>query len=390
MYDFDHGAQRRGTGCIKWDIQARDESGRGDLLPFSIADADYRTYPPVVEALKTRADNGVIGYADPDDRYFEAIEGWCERRHGWKIQRDWIVPVGGLVTSIAYCLEAMTSPGAKVIVQTPVYDPFFSVVEATGRTLVCNPLILDGSGYHIDFDGLRALAEQGAEFLIFCSPHNPVCRVWTKEELAGVAEICREYGIVIFSDEIHWDLILGGRTHVSMGLFPEIADQLIVGTSCSKTFNVAGLETSNLIIPGEGIRGKLLGYLYGRYLFSPNVMGMTAVKAAYKDGDVWVDEQKAYLTENAQMVVDFMKEYLPKVKVAEPQGTYLLWLDMTAYGRSDEELVQRIREKGAVLNGGKVYGEGYDGFLRMNVACPKSQLIAGLERIRAALTELEG
>ncbi len=388
MNNFDMPALRKGTACIKWDFQEAD-FGRTGLLPFSIADADYRTYQPIIDALKQRVDNGVIGYTDLNEEYFSAVKGWCSRRHGWTPESSWIVPVGGIVPAMSTAIEVLTEPGAGVIVQPPVYDPFYSIIEASGRKILKNDLLKTDDGYRMDLAGLEKLAENGASMLLLCSPHNPVCRVWTYEELKALADICRRYGIIVVSDEIHWDLILGDRPHVTMGTFPELYDQLIVCTSCSKTFNLAGLETSNLIIPGARIREQYQAYLYARYLFVPNTLGLEAVKAAYKDGDDWVDRQCAYLRKNAQIVKDFLEEKLPEVRLADVEGTYLLWLDMTAFGLSSDELVSRIAEAGAGLNSGVHYGEAYDGFVRMNVACPEQQLTEGLNCILKALKGAE-
>jgi len=389
MDAFEKGVDRQGTACIKWDFQQLDYEGRSGLLPFSIADADYRTYQPVLDALKKRIDNGVIGYTDLNDEYFSAVAGWCERRHSWKIDHRWIVPTGGIVPAMCNAIEAFTDRDAAVIVQPPVYDPFYSIIDASGRRTLKNDLIHDKNGYRMDYEGLETLCRDGAKVLLLCNPHNPVCRVWTAEELRKVAEICRKYGVIVISDEIHWDLMLGGHKHVTMGQFPELYEQLVVCTSCSKTFNVAGLETSNLIIPGEALRKKYQDYLYARYLFVPNTLGLESVKAAYVDGDAWVDREQAFLTENAELACEYIEKNLPKVKVADPQGTYLLWLDMTAYGKTSDELICRIAEAGAGLNSGKHYGDAYDGFVRMNVACPKKQLLAGLGCIQKALAALE-
>ncbi|MBS5063422.1 MAG: pyridoxal phosphate-dependent aminotransferase [Hungatella hathewayi] len=381
---FDEGVDRRGTACIKWDFQEADY-GRSGLLPFSIADADYRTHQPILDALKKRIDNGVIGYTDLDETYFSAVKGWCQRRHDWKVESEWIVPTGGIVPAMCNTIEAFTEQNAKVIVQPPVYDPFYSIIRASGRELVKNDLILDESGYRMDYEKLEEACRQGARVLLLCSPHNPVCRVWTREELQRLADICKTYGVIVISDEIHWDLALGKRVHTTMGAFEEIWEQLVVCTSCSKTFNIAGLETSNLIIPGRKLRETYQNWLYARYLFCPNTLGLEATKAAYLTGDEWVDEEKAYLTENAATVCAFMEEHLPKVIVAEPQGTYLMWFDMRKYGLGSEELVKRIADAGAGLNSGHHYGEQYDGFVRMNIACPRTQLLDGLECIRKAL-----
>lgn len=388
MKEFDQPALRKGTSCIKWDFQELDYKGRNGLIPFSIADADYRTYQPILDALKSRIDTGVIGYTDLGEDYFSAVKSWCKRRHNWEVESGWIVPTGGIVPAMNTAIEVLTEPGDGIIVQPPVYDPFYSVIEAAGRKILKNPLLRTAEGYRMDYEGLEELAIGGAKMLLLCSPHNPVCRVWTKEELSEVVRICKKYELLVVSDEIHWDLILGDRPHVTMGAFPELYEKLIICTSCSKTFNIAGLETSNLIIPGEEIRKKYQDHLYARYLFVPNTLGLEAVKAAYKDGDAWVDAQCAYLKENADTVKNYLEQYLPGVKLAEAEGTYLLWLDMTCYGLSSEELVDRIAEAGAGLNSGAHYGEGYEGFVRMNVACPRSQVLAGLDCIRKALEQI--
>lgn len=382
---FETGVDRHGTACIKWDFQALDYEGKTGLLPFSIADADYPTYQPILDALKKRIDNGVIGYTDLNEDYYTPVKNWVRRRHGWEIKSEWIVPVGGIVPSMCNAIEALTGPDDAVIVQPPVYDPFYSIIHASGRKMVCNDLIRDEQGYHMDFDGLEKLCRDGAKVLLLCNPHNPVCRVWTMEELQRVAEIAAKYNILVISDEIHWDLMLYGYKHTTMGMFPEIYKNLIVCTSCSKTFNIAGLETSNLIIPDNDLRGRFQSYLFSRYEFVPNTLGLEAVKAAYKDGDDWVDEENRYLTGNVDIVRSFLSENLPKVTMADPQGTYLLWFDMTAYGKTSKELIRAIAEEGAGLNGGKEYGDKYDGFVRMNVACPRKQLTAGLECIKRAL-----
>ena len=384
MSSFNEAAVRKGTACIKWDFQEADYGVSG-LLPFSIADADYRTYQPIVDALKARVDSGVIGYTDLNEEYFSAVKGWCKRRHDWTIESSWIVPTGGIVPAMCTAIEVLTEPGAGVIVQPPVYDPFYSIIEASGRKILRNDLLKTEAGYQMDLAGLEELAQKGASMLLLCSPHNPVCRVWTYEELEAVARICQKHGIIVVSDEIHWDLILGDKKHVTMGQFSQLYDQLIVCTSCSKTFNIAGLETSNLIIPGEKIRKKYQDHLYARYLFVPNTLGLESVKAAYKDGDAWVDAQCAHLKENARIVKEYLQENLPEVHLAEVEGTYLLWLDMTAYGLSSDALVERIAAAGAGLNSGAHYGAAYEGFVRMNVACPKEQLLSGLDCIRKAL-----
>ena len=387
-YIFNEKIDRHGTACIKWDFQKADY-GREGLLPFSIADADYATCPAILEALKERIDNGILGYTDLEEDYFQAVSSWCKKRHDWDVKKEWIVPTGGIVPAMANAIEAFTEVGDKVIVQTPVYDPFYSIVNTTKRTLVENPLVHDEKGYSMDFSGLEKACKEGAKILLLCSPHNPVCRVWTKEELSKVVAICKENHVLIISDEIHWDLILGDVPHTTIGVFSEVQDQIVVCTSCSKTFNVAGLETSNLIIPGSTLRETYQNYLYSRYLFCPNTLGLLATKTAYQKGEEWVDQEIVFLKENVKLLNDFVKERLPHVKVAEVQGTYLIWLDMTYYGLDSETLVKKIAEQGAGLNAGSHYGKDYDGFVRMNIACPQEQLLQGLQCIQKALEGVE-
>lgn len=388
MTTFDRQVDRKGTACIKWDFQEMDY-GTSGLIPFSIADADWAVHTPILEALKKRIDNGVIGYTDLETAYFEAVAGWAQRRHDWKIEHSWIVPTGGIVPAMSNAIEALTSADAGIIVQPPVYDPFYSIINATGRRILKNDLVLDENGYHMDFADLEEKCKEGAQAVLLCNPHNPVCRVWKKDELEQFADICKKYNLIVISDEIHWDLVLGDTVHTTFGKMEQLKDRMIVCTSCSKTFNLAGMDTSNLIIPGEELRGKFQQYLYSRYLFCPNTLGLESVKAAYSTGDEWVDNLLEYLTENAKIVCDFMEKELPKVKVAKPEGTFLLWFDMREYGLSSDELIKRIADAGAGLNNGHHYGESYDGFVRMNIACPKTQLKAGLDCIKKALDLLD-
>jgi len=386
---FDQGLDRKGTACAKWDFQNDIFGGPPDILPFWVADSDYRTCQAVIDAIKTRADHGAFGYSDADDDYRDAIAGWIERRHSWKIDPQWLFPTEGIVPTLATVIEAITEPGDGVVIQPPVYDPFFEIIEGIGRTIVANDLICDETGYHMDFDDLDKCGAAGAKVMLLCSPHNPVGRLWTTEELTRLAEICARHDMYVLSDEIHWDLILGGREHITMGRIPIGTDRLVVAASCSKTFNIAGLEASSFIVPNQELRERILRYRRSRGLFGPNLLGMTAAKAACTYGDDWVDQQAAFLTRNAQIVRDFLKRHLPRIGLVEPEATYLLWLDARAYGLTSDQLVDLIVAHGASLNNGRHYGENYDGFIRLNIACPLSQLMQGLDRIKRALDSVQ-
>jgi len=377
-------AERKNTASIKWDYQMNDY-GADNLLPFSIADSDYRVHQPILDAMKKRIDSGALGYTEADDAYFKAVTDWAAKRHDWEVKPEWIVPVEGIVPTMSYLIEALTSENAGVIVQPPVYYPFYSIAKTEGRRLLKNDLILDDDGYRMDYDCFEKLCSRGAEALILCSPHNPVCRLWTEDEIRKLSEICNRYGVLVVSDEIHWDLALGGRKHFTAGRAEELHERLAVCVSCSKTFNLAGLKTSNIIIPDEGLRKKFQEKLYARYLYVPNTLGLESVKAAYTFGGEWADAQAQFLTENANTVTEFFNKRMPSVKVARPEATFLLWFDFRHYGLSSGQLVERFAKAGAGLNNGKNYGENYDGFIRMNIACPREQLVEGLERIDCAL-----
>ena len=380
MYDFDTPAPRAGTGAIKWDLR-QSAFGNGDALPFWVADSDYLSPPEVVEALRDAAARCVFGYTVPTRGYQDAVAGWVARRHGWEIDPDWIVPSTGIVSELAHIVRCFTEPGDKVLIQTPVYDPFAGVVRGAGRTPVENRLLRDGEPrYTMDFGDLAHKLAGGVKMMILCSPHNPVGRVWTREEVCRVAELCAANGALLVSDEIHWDILMPGHAHFSAGS-AGTPENLIVLTAPSKTFNVAGLKCSNDIIPDDALREKLTKWKEVRHLDGPNSLGLVACQAAYTHGERWCDEQNAYLWENASLVRETFARNLPEIRIAPLEGTYLMWLDISKTGLDSRELCRRLNRAGAILNDGYRYGD--DGFVRLNIACPRAQLAAGL----AVLTE---
>ena len=390
MFNFDEASERIGTACIKWDFR-KEEFGSDDVLPFSIADSDFQPCPAVVKALTERVNKSVLGYSDLDEAYYSAVKGWFLYRHGWEIEDSWITSVSGIIPAVNAAVASLLKPGDKIVTQTPVYDPFESVIKANHCVSVHNELIRGADGrYTMDLEDLELHFREGASMLILCSPHNPVGRVWTEEELAAVLGLCRRYDVILFSDEIHWDLIMPGFDHVSIGTLITPDDKVIVGTAPSKTFNIAGLQASNIIIPNSSLREAYQGWLFSRYLFGANVLGLTACTAAYTEGAAWVDEQNAYLAENARAVTEFINKELPRCVVSPLEGTYLMWLDLTYLGKSSDELIASIISHGAGLNAGRHYGESGEGFVRLNIACPRAQLVRGLESIKAAVLELEG
>lgn len=388
--DFDKGVDRIGTACIKWDFR-QQELGNPDVLPFSIADADFPMCRVVADALHARIDRGVLGYTDLDEAYLSSVVRWFDKRHDWKIQPEWITSTSGVVPAVNAAIAAFLKPGDKVVSQTPLYDPFESVIAANGCVSVHNELVREGNGsYRMGFDDLERKLADGVSMLLVCSPHNPVGRVWSEEELTRVRDLCRAYGVILVSDEIHWDLIMPGYKHVTLGVLTDESDRVVICTAPSKTFNIAGLETSNIVIANALLREKYQGWLYSRYMFCANTLGLTACAAAYDGGAQWVDEQNQYLASNAELVREFMRQRVPEAVVTPLEGTYLMWIDLTFLGRTSGELVAAILNRGAGVNSGAHYGRGGEGFIRLNIACPRRQLIQGLESIASAVAELRG
>lgn len=380
MFDFDKPIDRRGTTSIKWnclDGFAPNE----DMLPYWIADTDFATVPEVVDALKKRLEHPVFGYADPKPSTFEAIQGWWERRYGWKPETEWMFVTCGVVTGIYFAIQALTEPGAKVLTLTPVYDPFFAAVRNSGRTLVTCPLEHKDNYYTIDWALLERELQNGVKAMIFCNPHNPVGRVWSEEELSRVADLCAKYDVWLLSDEIHADYGLT-KKYTPMGKFTQIHDKLVVYTAISKSFNLAGLVSACIIVPNEEVRRKVRYEFDSRWMFGPTDLAFTAMEAAYTHGDAWMDAVCDYLKGNVELVNRFMAERMPKIGVTKNEGTFLMWLDMTCTGKTSDELTDILSgEFGVALGNGHHYGEQADGFMRLNIGCARSVLEQGLERM---------
>lgn len=388
-YDFDTLVDRHNTSCIKWDYQECD-FGTNGLIPFWIADSDFVVSDYVIDSMKKRIEHSIFGYSDIDIEYRQAVTKWFAKRHGWDVKEDMIVPTSGIVPSISFAIEILTQSADKILIQSPVYDPFFSIVKSCNRTLVENKLLVRDGKYYMDFEDLEKKLADGVKMMILCSPHNPVGRVWTFDELRKVASLCLKYNVYLVSDEIHCDIVYKGHKHTTMGLFEELEELLIVCTAPSKSFNLAGLQTSNIIIPSGRIRGKYLNWLYSRYMFCPNILGITACKAAYTYGEDWLDEQLLYLESNADFAVQFFKDNMPEVKIVKPEGTYLMWADFTAFGYSSDELVKQLAQKqGLAVGNGAHYERQANGFIRINIACPRSMIEAGLVKIMNFVNEIK-
>lgn len=385
-FDFDTIYDRRNTGSIKYDL-ARARGLPEDVLPMWVADMDFRSPECVVEALVERARHGIFGYSEAPKGYFEALEKWYSERHGWPIHPGWLVKVPGVVYAVAQAVRAFTKEGEAVLIQEPVYYPFRQVVETNGRRLVVSELVYEDGAYRIDFEDFEAkIRENHVRLFILCSPHNPVGRVWTRQELERMAEICLRHGVLVVSDEIHADFVYPGCRHtVFAALGPEAAQNSIICTAPTKTFNLAGLHIANIFIPNPDLRERFRQEVARSGVSQLNVMGMAACKAAYEGGGAWLDALMAYLTENLAFMRAFIKDRMPRVRIVEPEGTYLVWVDFRGLGLSVPELEDFIVHKaGLWLDGGTMFGESGAGFQRFNIACPRAVLRQAMMRLERA------
>jgi len=391
-FDFDRVIPRDNTDSVKHDGRA-DYFGTADVLPLWVADMDFAAPEAVTQALLARAAHPVYGYSRYPDALFEALIGWLRQRHGWRIERDWILLAPGVVPSLHAAGLAFTEPGEGVIVQPPVYFPFFSAVTATGRRLVENPLRLDAGRYRIDFEHLESCAKE-ARLLLLCSPHNPVGRVWTREELAQLLDIAERHDLVVLSDEIHHDLIYPGQQHhVLAKLAAKLTHnpaRVVTAVAPSKTFNIPGLGLSALIVPDPARRAALQKAFDLLHAGNYNPFSSAAFAAGYRDGAAWLDALMAYLAQTRDFVTDFVRRNLPGIRVIEPEGTYLLWLDCRALCDArhwDDAALKRffVEQARVGLNPGTVFGQGGAGFMRMNIAAPRKGIETALLRTAESL-----
>ena len=378
-YDFDVIIDRQATDSLKYDF-AREKGKPEGLLPMWVADMDFSAPPEVLADIHRRVGHGIFGYTAPKAGYYEAVSDWFGSRFGYKATRREIVKVPGVVFALALAVRAFTEPGAPVMVQTPVYYPFFEVIRDNGRTLAANPLVYKNGGYSIDFEDFESkIINQGIKMLILCSPHNPVGRVWTRFELERVNEICVKHGLVVVSDEVHCDFVWPGHTHTCFGTLNENA---VIITSPSKTFNLAGLQIAHLFVRNSDLRGKLKAEINRSGYSQMNTLGLAACQSAYTKGGAWLEELKKYLLENIRLMREFLTARLPKIKFVDLEGTYLPWLDFSEYGLTQDELDRRVTEGAKLwLDSGTIFGADGEGFQRINIACPRKTLTDALARL---------
>ncbi|MEQ1778904.1 MAG: pyridoxal phosphate-dependent aminotransferase [Nitrosomonas sp.] len=382
-FDFDHEIDREGSHSVKYDGR-QGMFGKSDVIPVWVADMDFATPPAVTRALAQRAAHPIYGYTLFPDSLYDSLIDWMLRRHGWTIQRDWIVMCPGVVPSLNAAVMAFTQPGESVIIQPPVYFPFFSAVTQTGRKLIPNPLQLENGRYTIDFDHLEQCAKN-ARLLLLCSPHNPVGRVWNSDELERLLAIAAKHDVVVFSDEIHADLIYPGHLHHAIATLPQNTGKIITAVAPSKTFNIPGLNLSTLIIPDQSIRNSIMQVFNNMHVSASNPFSITAFETAYREGEAWLDELLIYLRDTRDSVTAFLATYLPEIKIIQPEGTYLLWLDCRTLDMTDAQLKHFfIHEAGVGMSPGILFGNEGSGFMRLNIGAPRRTILSVLKHIREA------
>lgn len=385
-YDFDQIIDRRNTNSVKIDA-LKEVFGADDLIPLWVADMEFLSPPEITDALKKRVEHGIFGYYTPDDAYFKSIINWLKNRHSWTVDKQDVIFVPGVVKGFAFAIDAFTNVGDKIIIQPPVYPPFKTTSEGLNRKIVNNPLIYDNGQYSMDFDNLREVAKTGCKMLILCNPQNPSGRIWSKDELSELAEICFDNQILVVSDEIHSDLVLRGNEHIPFATVSNKAAQNnITLMAPSKTFNIAGIVSSFAVVENEEIRKKYFNYLNARQLGDGTIFGYIAAEYAYEYGEEWLNQALEYIQENIDFVDDYLQNYIPQIKAVKPDASFLIWLDCRALNLSQPELEKLFIQKAKLaLNSGTMFGKEGKGFMRLNVGCPRITLEKALDNLKKAV-----
>lgn len=382
--DFDKIVDRRNTRCLKYDF-AVERNMPADVLPLWVADMDFETSSYIEDAIIERAKHAIYGYSDVKTPYFEILKKWMQKHHDWDIQRKWLIKTPGVVFALAMAVKAYTEPGDAVLIQQPVYYPFSEVIKDNGRNVVSNTLYLgEDNRYHIDFEDFeQKIVENQIKVFLLCNPHNPVGRVWSKEELTRLGDICVKYHVTVVSDEIHEDFVFKGKHQVFANIKKEYEDITVTCTAPSKTFNIASLMISNILIPNPELKRKFKHQMDAAGISQLNVLGLVACEAAYEHGEEWYQAMKIYVKANIEFVKQYVEEQLPGVKMVEHEGTYLVWLDFRGTGLGVEELDDKIINQAKLwLDSGKIFGSCGEGFQRINVACPRKVLEEAMDRIK--------
>ena len=390
QYDFDAVIDRKNTNSLKYDFAV--ERGRpADVLPLWVADMDFRAPAPVLEALHRAVEHGIFGYSEVKSDYYDAVSHWFSRRFGWQTRPEWLVKTPGVVYALAMAVRALTQPGDAVLIQPPVYYPFFSVIRDNDRVVVENELVYQDGRYSIDFEDFeRKIAQQQVKLFILCSPHNPVGRVWTLEELQRIGDICRKHNVYVVSDEIHCDFATQEHSHhIFLAANPDLAEQTIVCTAPSKTFNLAGLQVSNIWIPSKKLRTAFLKEIDRSGYSQLNTLGLVACQSAYTSGGEWLEQCRCYLRENLDYLRNFLAEHIPEIRLVEPDGTYFAWLDCSGLGLGKSDLNDLIVNRAKLwLDAGHIFGGDAGQFQRVVLACSRVTLKQALCQLEAAVKSL--
>lgn len=384
-YNFDELISRRGTNSYKWDSAA--DAG---VLPLWVADMDFRTAPAITEALARRVAHGIFGYTRVPEAYYNAVTGWFARRHGWHFKKEWMIYTSGVVPAISAIIKALARPGDKVLVQTPVYNCFFSSIRNNGCEAACSPLLRTGDTYRMDFDDLeRQAADPAVKLMLLCNPHNPAGRVWTREELTRLGEICLRHGVTVVADEIHCELVFPEYTYTPFAsISEEFQRRSVACVSPSKAFNIAGLQIANIVAADDGMRERIDRAININEVCDVNPFGVEATIAAYNEGEEWLTQLIGYLKGNYEFMKDYCTKHLPDFPTAKLEGTYLVWMDCSVLHIPSEELERQLVEQARLwLNAGAMYRSPKEGFMRWNIACPRQRLAEALDRFRSFVAE---
>jgi cystathionine beta-lyase len=385
-FDFDTVINRRGTNSYKWDIVKEE-----DVIPLWVADMDFKAAPTILEALKKRVEHGVFGYTLVPDSYYEAIINWFARRHNWQIDRSWIIYTTGVVPAVSCAIKALTLPGEKVLIQTPDYNCFFSSIKNNGCEVAENELVRRGDSYEVDFEDFeRQCADEKTTVFLLCNPHNPAGRVWTKEELERMNDICLTYGVRVISDEIHCELVMPGHRFTPFAAISDACrDNSVVLNSPTKAFNIAGLQIANIICADPAMRRRIDRAVNINEVCDVNPFGVVALQAAYNESEEWLDSLNHYIWGNYLALKEFIAKELPRLEVTRLEGTYLAWVDIKATGLTSDEAYGKLMKEGRVyVNSGTMYGRrAGEGYLRINLACPRATLLEGMKRMGGVLRQ---
>ncbi|HHU21336.1 MAG TPA: pyridoxal phosphate-dependent aminotransferase [Acholeplasma sp.] len=383
MSHFDKVVDRRGTNCFKWDTV---EDG---VYSFTIADSDYEVPKEVKAALLKRVEHGIFGYTIVPDSYYEAVINWCKRRYGFSIKQDDIIIMNKVLESIALLINLYTKEGDKIVINPPVYPPFFSLTEGNNRELALNHLINDNEYYSLDFEDLENKFKEGAKMYILCNPHNPVGKIYSKAEIEKIVKLCNKYDVFLVSDEIHSDLIIYGHKFTSVGKYFDLHDKMAICISPSKTFNIAGLKIANLVIKNEEIKANVRKHLDCYKIGGASLLSLLACEVAYNECEYWVVEQQKHLYKNYELARNYLNKEVPHLKFASPESTYLLWINLQYLNKTSAQIIEDLKKYKLAVNSGCDYCDNYDGYIRFNLACPESVLKEGLKRLVKYLKDQE-